>query len=260
MIKRTLSVCLAFVLLLGTLVGCSKNETKTDNSGQNTQQETIPELASQYAYQPQYFDLPEPIQWIGAAFRAVHFILLPVFSADRIPTLTKTAMRFLMTPIPRAFSGLTLTAENAYSSSTTLTSLMWKIWTMVHRFSAAATAAPRSMPSRPAQTVRSGSTAGQTFTRMTARWGPPFRSSSSWMRMARCFAPSSPQTRKIRTAQETGAIRTLTPCSPMIRAMSILTIIRQSMFMGRMAASFSANPLMSFPASSASSLPVKSAH
>lgn len=28
MIKRTLSVCLAFVLLLGTLVGCSKNETK----------------------------------------------------------------------------------------------------------------------------------------------------------------------------------------------------------------------------------------
>ena len=78
-----------------------------------------------------------------------------------------------MTPIPRAFSGLTLTAENAYSSSTTLTSLMWKIWTTVHRFSAAATAAPRSMPSRPAQTARSGSTAGQTFTRMTARWGPP---------------------------------------------------------------------------------------
>ena len=65
MTKRTLSVCLAFVLLLGTLVGCSKNETKTDNSGQNTQQETIPELASQYAYQPQYFDLPEPIQWIS---------------------------------------------------------------------------------------------------------------------------------------------------------------------------------------------------
>ena len=53
MTKRTLSVCLAFVLLLGTLVGCSKNETKTDDSGQNTQQETIPELASQYAYQPQ---------------------------------------------------------------------------------------------------------------------------------------------------------------------------------------------------------------
>ena len=65
MTKRTLSICLAFVLLLGTLAGCSKNETKTDNSGQNTQQETIPELASQYAYQPQYFDLPEPIQWIS---------------------------------------------------------------------------------------------------------------------------------------------------------------------------------------------------
>ena len=67
MTKRTLSACLAFVLLLGTLAGCSKNKTKTDNSGQNTQQETIPELASQYAYQPQYFDLPEDIQWIGTS-------------------------------------------------------------------------------------------------------------------------------------------------------------------------------------------------
>ena len=65
MTKRKLSICLAFVLLLGTLAGCSKNKTKTDNSSQNTQQETIPELASQYAYQPQYFDLPEPIQWIS---------------------------------------------------------------------------------------------------------------------------------------------------------------------------------------------------
>ena len=45
MTKRMLSICLAFVLLLGTLAGCSKNKTKTDNSSQNTQQETIPELA-----------------------------------------------------------------------------------------------------------------------------------------------------------------------------------------------------------------------
>ena len=65
MTKRMLSICPAFVLLLGTLAGCGKNKTKTDNSSQNTQQETIPELASQYAYQPQYFDLPEPIQWIS---------------------------------------------------------------------------------------------------------------------------------------------------------------------------------------------------
>ena len=65
MTKQMLSICLAFVLLLGTLAGCSKNKTKTDNSSQNTQQETISELASQYAYQPQYFDLPEPIQWIS---------------------------------------------------------------------------------------------------------------------------------------------------------------------------------------------------
>ena len=71
MTKRTLSVCLAFVLLLGTLVGCSKNEIKTDNSGQNTQQETIPELASQYAYQPQYFDLPEDAPVIRGAREAL---------------------------------------------------------------------------------------------------------------------------------------------------------------------------------------------
>lgn len=42
MTKQMLSICLAFVLLLGTLAGCSKNKTKTDNSSQNTQQETIP--------------------------------------------------------------------------------------------------------------------------------------------------------------------------------------------------------------------------
>ena len=40
MTKQMLSICLAFVLLLGTLAGCSKNKTKTDNSSQNTQQET----------------------------------------------------------------------------------------------------------------------------------------------------------------------------------------------------------------------------
>ena len=36
MTKRMLSICLAFVLLLGTLAGCSKNKTNTGNSGQNT--------------------------------------------------------------------------------------------------------------------------------------------------------------------------------------------------------------------------------
>ena len=35
MTKQMLSICLAFVLLLGTLAGCSKNKTKTDNSSQD---------------------------------------------------------------------------------------------------------------------------------------------------------------------------------------------------------------------------------
>ena len=71
MTKQMLSICLAFVLLLGTLAGCGKNKTKTDNSSQNTQQETIPELASQYAYQPQYFDLPEDAPVIRGAREAL---------------------------------------------------------------------------------------------------------------------------------------------------------------------------------------------
>lgn len=261
MTKQMLSICLAFVLLLGTLAGCSKNKTKTDNSSQNTQQETIPELASQYAYQPQYFDLPEPIQWISRSCvsgSTLYFTASILSGQDTYidedgnevsyDTYSEGLFRF------DPDSGECVQIVN-YVDKPDVEDLDDGT-----QISAAATAAPRSMPSRPAQTARSGSIAGQTFTRMTARWGPPFRSSSSWMRMARCFAPSSPQTRKIRTAQGTGAIRTLTPCSPMIRATSIPTIIRQSMFTGRMAASFSANPLTSFPAISASSLPVKSAH
>lgn len=130
-----LSICLAFVLLLGALAGCSKTRRR---------QTIQARIHSRRRYRSWRLNTPINRSILicrnrssgsaGAAFRAVHFILLPVFSADRIPTLTKTAMRFLMTPIPRAFSGLTLTAENAYSLSTTLTSLMWKIWTTVHRF------------------------------------------------------------------------------------------------------------------------------
>lgn len=137
---------------------------------------------------------------------------------------------------------------------------MWKIWTMVHRFSAAATAAPRI------HALAAGTDGTLWIYRRTDLYTDDGEMGPSLSELIQLDAHGTllrtiiPQTRKIRTAQETGAIRTLTPCSPMIRAMSILTIIRQSMFMGRMAASFSANPLMSFPASSASSLPVKSAH
>ena len=66
MTKRILSLCLVLVLLLGVLAGCSKNETKTDDTDPAAQTDAAPETTSQYAYQPQYFDLPEDIQWIGS--------------------------------------------------------------------------------------------------------------------------------------------------------------------------------------------------
>ena len=66
MTKRILSLCLVLVLLLGVLAGCSKNETKTDDTDPAAQTDAATETTSQYAYQPQYFDLPEDIQWIGS--------------------------------------------------------------------------------------------------------------------------------------------------------------------------------------------------
>ena len=66
MTKRILSLCLVLALLLGVLAGCSKSETKTDDTDPAAQTDAAPETTTQYAYQPQYFDLPEDIQWIGS--------------------------------------------------------------------------------------------------------------------------------------------------------------------------------------------------
>ena len=68
MTKRILSVCLALVLLLGVLAGCSTNKTQTADDTQKTEQNGAEDKTStQFAYQTQYFDLPEEIQWIGTS-------------------------------------------------------------------------------------------------------------------------------------------------------------------------------------------------
>lgn len=68
MTKRLLCVCLALVLLFGVLAGCSKNEAQTADDTKKTEQSGAEEKTStQFAYQTQYFDLPEEIQWIGTS-------------------------------------------------------------------------------------------------------------------------------------------------------------------------------------------------
>lgn len=68
MTKRILSICLALVLLFGVLAGCSKNEAQTADDTKKTEQSGAEEKTStQFAYQAQYFDLPEEIQWIGTS-------------------------------------------------------------------------------------------------------------------------------------------------------------------------------------------------
>ena len=68
MTKRLLCVCLALVLLFGVLAGCSKNEAQTADDTKKTEQSDIEDKTStQFAYQAQYFDLPEEIQWIGTS-------------------------------------------------------------------------------------------------------------------------------------------------------------------------------------------------
>ena len=66
MTKRLLCVCLVLVLLFGVLAGCSKNEAQTaDDTKKTEQSDTEDKTSTQFAYQAQYFDLPEPIQWIS---------------------------------------------------------------------------------------------------------------------------------------------------------------------------------------------------
>ena len=68
MTKRILSVCLALVLLIGVLAGCSKKETQTADDTKKTEQSNAEDKTStQFAYQAQYYDLPEDIQWIGTS-------------------------------------------------------------------------------------------------------------------------------------------------------------------------------------------------
>lgn len=68
MTKRILSVCLALVLLFGVLAGCSKNEAQTaDDTKKTEQSDTEDKTSTQFAYQAQYYDLPEDIQWIGTS-------------------------------------------------------------------------------------------------------------------------------------------------------------------------------------------------
>ena len=42
MTKRILSLCLVLVLLLGVLAGCSKSETKTDDTDPTAQTDAAP--------------------------------------------------------------------------------------------------------------------------------------------------------------------------------------------------------------------------
>lgn len=68
MTKRLLCVCLALVLLFGVLAGCSKNEAQTaDDTKKTEQSDTEDKTSTQFAYQAQYFDLPEDIQRIGTS-------------------------------------------------------------------------------------------------------------------------------------------------------------------------------------------------
>ena len=68
MTKRLLCVCLVLVLLFGVLAGCSKNEAQTaDDTKKTEQSDTEDKTSTQFAYQAQYFDLPEDIQWIGTS-------------------------------------------------------------------------------------------------------------------------------------------------------------------------------------------------
>lgn len=68
MTKRILSVCLVLVLLFGVLAGCSKSEPQSADDTKKTEQNAAEDKTStQFAYQAQYFDLPEDVQWIGTS-------------------------------------------------------------------------------------------------------------------------------------------------------------------------------------------------
>ena len=67
--KRIAALTLASALLLGLLAGCSKpaadGTTDTKQNGKNNGSTAV--STPKYAYQAQYLDLPEDINWIGAS-------------------------------------------------------------------------------------------------------------------------------------------------------------------------------------------------
>lgn len=106
MTKRLLCVCLALVLLFGVLAGCSKNEAQTaDDTKKTEQSDTEDKTSTQFAYQAQYFDLPEEIQWSARAALPATRSTLPQVSrmAAQKPIPTKTVRNIPMTRIPRSF-------------------------------------------------------------------------------------------------------------------------------------------------------------
>lgn len=62
--KRMLCLALALLLLLSMLSGCNKQSAQSAQSGAQ-QASGESEAAPQYAYQAQYYDLPEQLQWVG---------------------------------------------------------------------------------------------------------------------------------------------------------------------------------------------------
>ena len=70
MTKRILALCLALVMLVGLLAGCSGNKTEqaadhTTNNKQQADDTSVP--SAKYAYQAQYLDLPEEVDWVNAS-------------------------------------------------------------------------------------------------------------------------------------------------------------------------------------------------
>ena len=255
MTKRLLCVCLVLVLLFGVLAGCSKNEAQTaDDTKKTEQSDTEDKTSTQFAYQAQYFDLPEDIQWIGTSCVTGDTLYFTASIPDggtetytdengeeySYDTYSEVIFRFdldtgecvqldnyVAEPVvenPDMPDGVTMNPDGSMQTFNSSTSIQ----TM---------AAVR--------TARSGSTGRRAAMRTTVRRAIPSPSLSSLTRMGRCCAPSRPFPMKKRTTRTAGAILTSIPSSPTTRAMSIPMIIRPSTSTARTAASCSASPATS---------------
>lgn len=255
MTKRILSICLALVLLFGVLAGCSKNEAQTADDTKKTEQSDAEDKTStQFAYQAQYYDLPEDIQWIGTSCVTGDTLYFTASIPDggtetytdengeeySYDTYSEVIFRFdldtgecvqldnyVAEPVvenPDMPDGVTMNPDGSMQTFNSSTSI---------------------------QTMAAGADGTlwlfrqTSATRTTARRAIPSPSLSSLTRMGRCCAPSRPFPRRRRTIPKAGAIRTSTPFSPTTRAMSIPMIIRPSTSTARTAASCSASPATS---------------